>query len=92
MTNKKLTELLKKAAQADADTPGEARSPCPSVYTMGQTLSNRLLDGKVRYDLAELENLHLYFLSLIEVIEKAKAGGGTAKEPGPPAGKKKVLA
>lgn len=81
VTNKQLTELLKKAAQAGAATPGEAPSPFRSVYTAGQTLSNRLLDGKVRYDLAALEELRLYFLSLIEVIEKAKAGGGTAKEP-----------
>lgn len=39
---------------------------------------------KVRYDLTELENLRLLFLSVIEVIERAKTGGGTAKEPDPP--------
>ncbi len=84
VTNKKLTELLKRAAQADAAAPGDAPSPFQSVYTAGQTLSNRLLDGKILYDLKELENLHLYFLSLIEAIEKAKAGCGTAKVPEPP--------
>jgi uncharacterized ParB-like nuclease family protein len=88
VTNTRLTELLKKADQADPPAPAESASPFRSVYTAGQTLSNRLLDGKVRYDLTELENLHLYFLSLIEVIEKAKVGGGTAKEPEPPPEKK----
>jgi ParB family chromosome partitioning protein len=81
VTNKRLTELLKKAAEDAAAPPAEAPSPFRSVYTVGETLTNRLLDGKVRYDINELENLHLYFLSVIEVIEKAKAGGGTAKAP-----------
>ena len=75
VTNKKLTELLKRAAQADAAAPGDAPSPFQSVYTAGQTLSNRLLDGKILYDLKELENLHLYSLSLIEAIEKAARTG-----------------
>ena len=92
VTNKKLTELLKKAAQADAATPAEAPSPFQSVYTAAQTLTNRLADGKVLYDLVELENLRLLFVSVIEVIERAKAGGGTAKEPEPSPGKKKILA
>lgn len=92
VTNKRLTELLKKAAQADTATPEEAPSPFQSVYTAAHTLTNRLEDGKVRYDLIELENLHLFFLSVIEVIERAKAGGGTAKEPEPPPGKKLNLA
>jgi len=92
VTNKRLTELLKKAAQANTETPAEPPSPFQSVYTAGQTLTNRLLDGKVRYDLAELENLHMYFLSVIEVIDKAKAGGGTAKEPEPTPAKKRLLA
>jgi ParB/RepB/Spo0J family partition protein len=85
VTNRQLTELLKKAAQANTVTPGEAPSPFQSVYTAGQALSNRLLDGKVRYDLAALEELRLYFLSLVQIVEKAKAGGGTAKEPAAPA-------
>jgi hypothetical protein len=88
VTNKRLTELLKKAAQADTATPEEA----PSLFHAGQTLTNRLEDGKVRYDLIELENLRLFFLSVIEVIDRAKAGGGTAKEPDPPPGKKKLIA
>jgi hypothetical protein len=92
VTNKRLTELLKKAAQADTATPEEAPSPFQSVYTAGQTLTNRLEDGKVRYDLIELENLRLFFLSVIEVIDRAKAGGGTAKEPEPPPAKKKRIA
>ena len=91
VTNKRLTELLKKAAQADTATPEEAPSPFQSVYTAGQTLTNRLEDGKVRYDLIELENLRLFFLSVIEVIDRAKAGGGTAKEPEPPPDKKKRI-
>jgi hypothetical protein len=81
VTNKRLTELLKKAAEADVAPPADTPSPFRSVYTAGETLTNRLLDGKVRYDINELENLHLYFLSVIEVIERAKAGGGTAKAP-----------
>jgi len=92
VTNKRLTELLKKAAQADTATPAEAPSPFQSVFTAAQTLTNRLEDGKVRYDLSELENLRLFFLSVIEVIDRAKAGGGTAKEPEPPPTKKKILA
>jgi hypothetical protein len=92
VTNKRLTELLKKAAQADTAIPEEAPSPFQSVYTAGETLTKRLADGKVRYDLVELENLRLFFVSVIEVIERAKAGGGTAKEPDPTAGKKKILA
>jgi hypothetical protein len=39
-----------------------------------------------------LENLLLYFLSFTEVIERAKAGGETAKEPEPPPAKKKRIA
>ena len=92
VTNKRLTELLKKAAQADTATPEEAPSPFQSVYNAGQTLTKRLEDGKVSYDLVELENLRLFFVSVIEVIERAKAGGGTAKEPEPPPAKKKILA
>ena len=92
VTNKRLTELLKKAAQADTATPAEPPSPFQSVYTAGQTLTNRLEDGKVRYDLIELENLRLFFLSVIEVIDRAKAGGGTAREPDPPPGKQANLA
>ena len=92
VTNKRLTELLKKATQTDTDTPTEAPSPFQSVYTAGETLTKHLEDGKVRYDLVELENLRLFFLSVIEVIDRAKAGGGTAKEPEPPPGKKKSLA
>jgi len=57
-----------------------------------KTLTNRLEDGKVRYDLVEMENLRLFFLSVIEVIDRARAGGGTAKEPEPPPGKKMSLA
>ena len=91
VTNKRLTELLKKAAQAGTATPEETPSSFQSVYTAGQTLTNRLEDGKVSYDLVELENLRLFFISLIEVIERAKAGGGTAKEPEPPPAKKKIL-
>jgi ParB family chromosome partitioning protein len=92
VTNKRLTELLKKAAQADTAPPEEAPSPFQSVYTAAQTLTNRLADGKVLYDLVELENLRLLFVSVIEVIEKAKAGGGTAKEPEPsPAKKKRIV-
>jgi len=92
VTNKKLTELLKKAAQTDTETPAEAPSPFQSVYSAGEALTKRLADGKVCYDLVELENLRLFFASVIEVIERAKAGGGTAKEPEPPPGKKKILA
>jgi ParB/RepB/Spo0J family partition protein len=92
VTNKRLTELLAKAAQADTPPPAEPPSPFQSVYAAGGTLTRRLEDGKVRYDLAELENLRLFFLSVIEVIEKAKAGGGTAKEPDPPPAKKKIVA
>jgi hypothetical protein len=84
VTNIRLTELLKKAAEAGTAPPAEAPSPFRSIYTAGETLTNRLLDGKVRYDINELENLHLYFLSVIEVIERAKAGGWTAKAPEPP--------
>ena len=72
--------------------PATPPSPFQSVYTAGETLTKRLADGKVRYDLVELENLRLFFISVIEVIERAKAGGGTAKEPEPPPGKKKILA
>jgi hypothetical protein len=65
--------------------------PIQSVYAAGGTLTKRLEDGKVRYDLAELENLRLFFLSVIEMIEKVKAGSGTAKEPDPlPAGKRRI--
>ena len=84
--------LPQKASQADAAPPEEAPSPFQSVYTAGETLTKRLADGKVRYDLVELENLRLFFVSVIEVIEMAKAGGGTAKEPEPPPDKKKRLA
>jgi hypothetical protein len=91
VTNKRLTELLKKAAQADTSPPEEAPSPFQSVYTAGETLTKRLEDGKVRYDLIELENLRLFFVSVIEVIDRAKAGGGTAKEPEPSPGKKKRI-
>jgi len=70
----------------------EPPSPFQPVYTAGQTLTNRMEDGKVRYDLIELENLHLFFLSVIEVIDRAKAGGGTAREPDPPPGTKMNLA
>ena len=31
-------------------------------------------DGKVRYDLVELENVRLFFLSVIELIDRAKVG------------------
>jgi hypothetical protein len=55
-------------------------------------LTKRLEDGKVRYDLVELENLRLFFLSVIEVIDRTKADGGTAKEPEPPPDKKKLIA
>jgi hypothetical protein len=88
VTNKRLTELLKKADQADAPAPAEPASPFRSVYTSAQKLANCLENGEFRYDLDELENLRLFFLSLIEVIERAKAGGGTAKEPEPPPEKK----
>jgi ParB family chromosome partitioning protein len=84
VTNKRLTELLKKADQADPPAPTEPASPFRSVYNAGQKLANCLENGEFRYDLAELENLRLFFLSVIEVIERAKAGGGTAKEPDPP--------
>ncbi len=80
------------ASTATTATTEEAPSPFQSVYTAGQTLTNRLEDGKVRYDLIELENLRLFFLSVIEVIDRAKAGGGTAKEPEPPPAKKKRIA
>ena len=80
------------SSRSCAAMPEEAPSPFQSVYTAGETLTKRLADGKVRYDLVELENLRLFFVSVIEVIEMAKAGGGTAKEPAPPAGKKKILA
>jgi ParB family chromosome partitioning protein len=84
ITNKRLTELLKKADQADPPAPIEPASPFRAVYTSAQKLANCLENGDFRYDLNELENLRLFFLSLIEVIERAKAGGGTAKEPEPP--------
>jgi hypothetical protein len=80
------------SARSCAAMPEDAPSPFQSVYTAGQTLTNRLEDGKVRYDLIELENLRLFFLSVIDVIERAKAGGGTAKELEPPPGKKKLIA
>jgi hypothetical protein len=38
------------------------------------------------------EMLRLFFVSVIEVIERAKTGGGTAKEPEPSPAKKKRLA
>jgi hypothetical protein len=84
VTNKRLTELLKKADQADPPVPAEPPSPFRSVYTAAQKLTNCLENGEVRYDLGELENLRLFFLSVLEVIDRAKAGGGTAKEPDPP--------
>jgi hypothetical protein len=84
VTNRRLTELLKKADQADAPAPTEPASPFRPVYTAAQKLANCLENGEFRYDLDELENLRLFFLSMIEVIERAKAGGGTAKEPDSP--------
>jgi ParB-like chromosome segregation protein Spo0J len=84
VTNKRLTELLKKADQADAPAPTEPASPFRYVYTAAQKLANCLENGEFRYDLDELENLRLFFLSVIEVIDRAKAGGGTAKESDTP--------
>jgi hypothetical protein len=84
VTNKRLTELLKKADQADAPAPAEPASPFRSVYTAAQKLANCLENGDFRYEIDELDNLRLFFLSMIELIERAKAGGGTAKEPDPP--------
>ena len=54
---------------------------------------DRLLSGKVRYNLIELENLHLRLMALDEVVLRAKAGGGTAAEPPEPEtpGKKKKI-
>ena len=83
VTNKKLAELLKKAGQADPPAAAEPASPFRPVYTAAQKLANCLENGEFRYDLSELENLRLFFLSMIEVIERAKAGGGTAKESEP---------
>jgi ParB family transcriptional regulator, chromosome partitioning protein len=88
VTNKRLTELLKKAGQTDPPAPTEPTSPFRPVYVAAQKLANCLENGEFRYDLAELENLRLFFLSVIEVIERAKAGGGTAKEPELPPEKK----
>ena len=69
VTNKRLAELLMKAAQADTATPKEAPSPFQSVYNAGETLTKRLEDEKIRYDLIKLEDLRLFFLSVIEVIK-----------------------
>lgn len=89
VTNDRLKELLKKTAQADATAPADPPSPFQPIYTAGQALTKRLEDGKVRYDLIELENLRLFFLSMAEMLDRAKAGGGTLKEPDPSAGGKK---
>ncbi|MCX5820009.1 MAG: ParB/RepB/Spo0J family partition protein [Deltaproteobacteria bacterium] len=93
VTNKRLTELLKKAAEGGEAQAEEAPAPFNSLYGTIRTAVNSLESGKVRYDVIELENLLLQLKSLIYTVEKAKAGGGTAAEPTPPAaGKKPVLA
>ena len=93
VTNKRLTELLKKAAEGGETQAEEAPAPFNSLYGTIRTAVNRLESGKVLYDVIELENLLLQLKSLIYTVEKAKAGGGTAAEPTPPAaGKKPVLA
>ena len=93
VTNKRLTELLKKAAEGGEAQAEEAPAPFNSLYGTIRTAVNRLESGKVLYDVIELENLLLQLKSLIYTVEKAKAGGGTAAEPTPPAtGKKPILA
>ena len=92
-TNRRLTELLKKAAEGGEAQAKEAPAPFKSLYGTIRTAVNRLESGKILYDVIELENLLLQLKSLIYTVEKAKAGGGTAAEPTPPvAGKKPVLA
>jgi ParB-like chromosome segregation protein Spo0J len=93
VTNRRLTELLKKAAEGGEAQTEEAPAPFNSLYGTIRTAVNRLESGKVLYDVIELENLLLQLKSLIYTVEKAKAGGGTAAEPTPPAaGKKPILA
>ena len=91
VTNKRLAELLKKAAQGDAEPTEEVPAPFKSLYGTIQTTTNRLESGKVIYDVIELENLLLQLRSLIDLVERAKAGGGTAAEATPPAGGKKPV-
>jgi hypothetical protein len=43
------------------------------------------------HDFRDDYSCRLFFLSVIEVIDRAKAGGGTAKEPEPPPDKKKRI-
>jgi ParB family chromosome partitioning protein len=93
VTNRRLTELLKKATEGGEAQAEDAPAPFNSLYGTIRTAVNRLESGKVRYGVIELENLLLQLKSLIYTVEKAKAGGGTAAEPTPPAaGKKPVLA
>jgi ParB-like chromosome segregation protein Spo0J len=93
VTNKRLTELLKKAAEGGEAQAEEVPAPFNSLYGTIRTAVNRLESGKVLYDVIELENLLLQLKSLIYTVEKAKAGGGTAAEPTlPAAGKKPILA
>jgi len=49
----------------------EPPSPFQPVYTAGQTLTNRMEDGKVRYDLIELENLHVARMGEMEDAEES---------------------
>jgi hypothetical protein len=59
VTNRRLTELLKKADEGGEAQAEEAPAPFNSLYGTIRTAVNRLESGKVRYDVIGLENLLL---------------------------------
>lgn len=101
VTMETLKARLKAAAQAGEGEGQELPPVFRALYTSIRTTTDKLLSGKVRFDLIELENLHLQLMALDEVVLRAKAGGGTAAEPPEPPepekppskpGKKKIIA
>jgi len=81
VTNRELTRMLKKAGTTGPANSGRLPVPFKAVYASLRAATKDLESGKVRYGMEELENLLAELKELIDVIETAKAGGGTAATP-----------